>query len=1264
MRTSRSMCSLVVLLILAVATAFGQLYTGSIAGVVKDPSGAVVPNAKVTVTDAGKGFVYTGTTDANGVFSIRALPPATYIEKVDVSGFNPYQREGIVLDVAGHVEANVTLQVASAGQTVTVSEAASPMLQTEDAVTGQTVNRTYINDLPLVGRSVFDLAFLTPGVTQAPNSAYGPGNIGNNFTSDGSRNAQSDILLDGVSTTSYEQNSGFVVPLYTPSVDEVQEFKVQQNNFSAEFGFTGGAVVNVVTRSGTNQFHGSLYEFWRNDLLNANGFFNDLYGTPRPMYRWNDFGGTIGGPIKKDKIFFFGSYEGKRQVTPNSLTLGLPDQAERAGNFGELCGRVGGTFNSSGVCSNPAGQIWDPYANLTYVNGQITRNTPIPYNNLATYASPLNGASASGGQTVPVATLGMTPNVAGNLLNPVALNILKYLPLPNISPGAAGYSPTTNWYGSISAPSNSNQYSTKIDYRISDLDQLSLKFGVVTSSGYSGGGVYPQLTVFDNQTQGINTGVANTTALNYTHTFNPTTLMTISAGYTHSWSHTEGTAALYPNFNPVTDLGLPSYILNSGLTEAPNISFGQGYGTVGTQTWDVMLYGSDVYQLLGSVSKTIGNHDVHFGAEVRSHRINFTQYGIPDGLFSFSQSGTSQLGNGTGGGDSLASFMVGLPTGWSAYQIPASPATQNLQYGGFVQDNWHVNDRLTLNVGVRYDIDAPRTERYNRMSYFDPNAPSPLQAEAGICPACANLLGSFEFVGEDGNPRTPFNTFYGAVAPRFGFAYRLGQNTTFRGGYGIFYDPSKGGAAGVGTGPGGFLGYVTQSSMAEYSSSDNVTPVANLSNPFPGGSGTTQPPGNTAGNLIGLPLGDGGSAPIRTFAPLPQEQSWSFGIEHQLPWNVLIDAEYVGRVGHHLYFGGDDNAIDHLPTAVQQMYINGGAQSLNSQVTWPEAKGCQALLGGGAYSNACWAGTYQNYNNYLPYPQYPYNVWGSSGVISTDPPWANSVYNAFQLKIEKRFSHGLQFLLTYTRSKSLDDSSNTGGNEWIDSGVNGSVGSLATVQDPNNLHLERSLSNFDIPDVFQFTWVYALPFGKGKMYGANWNRLVDSVLGGWQINGIYRWDDGTPLVLGLTGGTSVPTYGGQRPNLPTNLQISSNYGNTLQYFSNASGPAAPAGSTFTTSTGEVCYQNDWYPCQYADGTAPRTLSTRAPGTNNWTASIFKQFPLWSESSKLEFGAEAFNLFNHVQFAAPALTVGQANFGVITAQANQPRIIQLRAKLYF
>src|SRR5215469_8160915 len=418
------------LLMLLGALAQAQIYAGSITGLVQDPSGALVPNASVVLTDTDKGLTYTAKTDSSGRYVLRALPPSTYNIRVEAAGFRSEIQAGIVLVVNQNLKLDVALQLGKTSETVEVTGLA-PVLSTEDAVTGQNLDRKVINDLPLVGRSVFDLALLTPGVTQPAGSTFGSNTMANNFISNGGRNAQADILIDGVSTVGVEQNTAIVNPLYTPSVDAVQEFKVQQSNFTAEVGFSGGTVVNVVTRSGTNDFHGSAYDFLRNDKLNANNFFNNEAGVKIAPVRWNNFGGTLGGPIKKNRTFFFFDYDGTRSSVAHTNNAGVPSPKERAGDFGELCGYQGGTFDANGMCSNPNGQIWDPYTGVfNSSEGGPDRQNFIPFNNLTTYMSPGNPT---------IASLHPIPAVPGNLIDPVAFKMMQWYPLPNLNWGNPAY---------------------------------------------------------------------------------------------------------------------------------------------------------------------------------------------------------------------------------------------------------------------------------------------------------------------------------------------------------------------------------------------------------------------------------------------------------------------------------------------------------------------------------------------------------------------------------------------------------------------------------------------------------------------------------------------------------------------------------------------------------------------------------------------------------------------------------------------------------
>jgi hypothetical protein len=1208
------------LVLLLVAPTRAQLYTGSIVGVVQDPSGAVVSNASIVLTDVDKGVSFKATTDTSGRYVLRAVPPSTYNIRAEAAGFRTEIQNGIVIDVNKNLTVNFSLQVGAAQQSVEVSTQAVE-LATQDAVNGQELNRTFINDLPLVGRAVFDLALLTPGISQPAGNTFGPNTMANNFISDGSRNAQADILIDGVSTVGVEQNTAIVNPLYTPSVDAVQEFKVQQTNFSAEVGFSGATVVNVVTRSGTNSFHGSAYEFLRNDKLNANNYFNNQAGIKKPPVRWNDFGVTLGGPIIKNRTFFFFDYEGSRASNSVTKNAGVPSTLERTGDFGELCGYFGGSFNASGQCLNPDGsnsdgQIWDPYTSVFDVNqGGPVRQNFIPFNNLATYTSPGNPN---------LATAHPIPNGPGNIIDPVAFKMIQLYPLPNLNVGAGLYDYLNNWVGTGADRTRNDQIDIKIDHRFSDATTLSGKLS------YGAGYTKPANlfgNVGDAYSSGFSDGGPRLLALNFTHSFSPKTLLTLSLGLTRGFSFDHGgSAADFPDFDPVKDLGMPSYIEDAGIKAAPSISVYGGYSmeggnnSIGTQAWTYLKYAQETHHLIGTLSHLTGRHELKFGAEGRLRRVNIFFPGIPAGTYSFDYNTTSQ-NPWDGGGDAMAGLMIGAggPGNWGAYEIDYAPASQNWNIGSFVQDNWRATDKLTLNIGLRYDLDLPRTERFNQYSWLDLTSPSPLQV-----PGLNNLKGGLAFANND--HRAPYDTNYHGWGPRFGFAYRVRSNTVVRGGYGIFYSQNKGAAAGTGLSDQGF---VEQTNWLNTYRNDGATPFSFLSDPFPGG---PRPP---TGSSLGLltDVGFGLAGPIRTLTSRPYEQSWSFGIEHEFPGGVVVDTTYVGKKGTHLYFG-NAGAVNILSpgqaTAFQQdpaFYNDFVPNPFDGIITDPNS---------GLFGSPCPAAPscVQRWMLLRPYPQF-------GDITASDPPFASSIYHGFQARAEKRFSSGLQFLATYTNQKSIDDSSVGGGGlTWLG-------GSLDNVlPNPYDHRRERSLSQFDISQILQFSYVYELPIGRGKRVAGGVNSVVDGVIGGWKTAGNWRFDTGQPIILTLSGGQNIPTFGGQRPDLTAPLNRASGL-NLDQYFANPDVAVVPAPYTY--------------------GTAPKVLpDLRMPAVRTGALSLFKEFSLAAmrEGAHLEFRAEAFNALNHPQFDAPNSIVNTGDFGKITKQANSPRQIQLGLKLYW
>jgi hypothetical protein len=1206
------------------SVARAQLYVGSLTGVVTDPSGSVVPRATITLTDVAKGLNYKAATDSAGRYLLRLLPPANYELTVQAPGFRTAVRSGIVLDVNQNATIDVTLQIITTKQAVEV-KATAPLLSTQDATTGQEVNRAFMNDLPLIGRGALDLEMLAPGVNPSAGWAYGSLNsplIQTNFVSNGGRNMTADVLVDGVSATSPEGHPGIQTPLYVPSIDDVQEFKVEQNNFSADKGFSANTLINVVTRSGTNHFHGSAYEFFQNQDLAAASWFTDAYGETKSPYVYNDFGGTLGGPIQKDKTFFFVDYEGNRSHGPAGPFLtGVPSALERTGDFGELCGYAGGTFDSSGMCSGADGQIWDPYSGVYSASaGGAVRSTFIPFNNMATYQSPGNpNLNGTGMQ------LAAQP---GNLIDPVASKMMSYYPLPNYNLNNASYSQYANWTGNSNYTSTMNQFDTRIDRRFGDRDTLSARFSF---DDLLSGGAICYNNFMDPCSFGPDPVDQRAFALNEVHTFSPNTVLTAALGFARQFEYRKGAAANFPGVNIVSTLGFPSYMGDSGVRAAPMTVVGSGYysqgaTSIGSTNSQILYYAIQTYHAMAALDHMRGHHEFKFGGEMRIHQDNETQPGYPGGNFTFLYNSTSQ-GPNYGGGDAMAGLLTGTSTtGSGVYSISPYTSTQNFDWAGYFQDNYRASNKLTLNLGLRYELIIPRTERYNRQAYFDPHMPSPM-GPVTIFGVTQTLPGGLVYDGP--GHRHNIDTNYRGIAPRFGLAYRLTPKMVLRAGYGIYYNPSQFAAAAASGASGGMDGYSANSTMIETYQSNGATPWGRLSNPYP--NGLVFPTGNTLGAKTNIGTGIAEYIPYEN--AMPYTQTWSAGFQYALPGNMVITANYVGTKGTHLYATGWQN-INHNGIAEESL----PATTLAAMVPNP----FYGIVTNPAYPYS--APKIAQVHLYDTWPQYQY-------VNAQYPPVSNSIYHAFQLSVEKRFSSGLQLLVNYTNSKNIDNADVSVGTTW-----DGGIGSEA---DPNDFQNERSVAGFDIPQVLNIAYIYQLPFGSGKHWGGSWNRWVNGFLGGWQTNGMWRFDDGQPIHLSESGGISLPGYT-QRPNLVGQLHINPRSkwfcsGTGCGYFSNQGSTTAQATDVAVVAP------------KYAIGTAPRYLpNVRAPGTSTGALSLFKEIPLnkLREGSRLEFRVEAFNALNHPQFSAPNTVVHGGSFGIISGQANSSREVQLGLKMYF
>jgi hypothetical protein len=1024
---------------------------------------------------------------------------------------------------------------------------------------------------------------------------------------------------------------------YTPSPEAVDEFRVEQSNFSAEYGFSGASVVNMITRSGSNTFHGEGYDFIRNTITDANNWFNDQSGIPIPPVHRNDFGGTIGGPILKNRTFFFFDFDGWRQSAMSTYQAGVPTDAERNnGDFGAVCTTQGGTFDSTGLCTVAAGQIWDPYSSVyepASANGQNAagayRQTFIPYNNLGKYASPgspnLNG------------TIYQLSGAPGDLIDPIAQAMMKLFPEPTAN--MANPTIYDNWIDSGASSFPNNQYDIKVDHRFSQSNMLSAKYSQQWSStvAYNCFGNFA-----DPCAGGPNQNTAHLFTITDEHTFTKTLLLTTTLGFTRGAEQILAYNGDGGVTNPVSTLGFPSYLNSNGFMGVPSMFIDQGtyysagYTSIGGDPYGNYRQGQDTGQITTALNKVVGNHEMKFGFEGRQHQMNYIQTNAPNGTFNFDHEGDSGCPNSYSscGGDGMATFMMGNSDGGAYYEIQDRPATEDRQYAWFAQDNYKFSHKLTLNLGLRYDVSMPRTDRFNRQNWLDLSVVSPFQAAP-----LPTMYGGEVFASS--GERRIVNDDWKDIQPRFGFAYMLNPSTVVRGGYGIYYSQPRSGATGVA--PYGSQGFNQGTSAIETFNNNGATPYTHLSNPFPnlsaqcttnppntscaGTNGLLQPPGSSLGLMNDV--GYGANGPLRNVTNTPYEQSWSFGIEHQLPGKIVLNTMYVGKKGTHLYYSGD-NYINHLGSWIESQNAN-QINNLTTMVNNPMA----------AYDtdpdsplSSPQLQSFQIYN--LPYPQFP------NGVTTEVPPIANSIYHALQITAEKRYSNGLQFLASYVWSKSIDDASAQDDNTtWL--------GSFSSLVDPNKPWMERSLSTFDIPNVFQFSYTYDLPVGRGKMLLGKMPGFLDEIIGGWKTNGIWRVNGGRPLPFTTYDGVPLPTYGTPRPNLfgkpERNKTKDSVWINA--YIANP--------QVFQT------------PPIYSFGNTARTLGVmRSPIAFNTDMSIEKEFPLSKlhEGMNFELRLEAENALNHPVFGTPDTAVDDPNFGVISYTSNTPRQVQLGGKITF
>nr|WP_162539353.1 TonB-dependent receptor [Granulicella sp. WH15] len=1139
-----------------------QKITASLTGTVRDASAATIQNAAITATNTGTQVSATTRTDRAGQFEFSNLPPGPYSLSVDAAGFKRLLRSGLVLNIDQTVHFDLGLEVGSDNQTVEVNSA-EPLLEAQTSDIGQVIDNKSIENLPLNQRNPFALVLLVPGVSGTVTSTF----TGLQFNVNGGRSGTTDVLLDGVPSAPPTDDSNALTIF--PSVDATQEFKVQTSNYSVQFGNAGGGIMNVLYKSGTNDLHGSVYDYFRNSYLDANNYFSNQAGVPLPSFKRNQFGFSLGGPVYipklyngRDKTFFFVDYEGLRQDTATSVLTTVPTLAER-----------GGDFSADTTSSGAPITLYDP---------TTTKAT----------------TSSSGGITYTRAPF-KGNKIDPSRFDPVSANILKYFPLPNRSSSSG----RNNYFAAGSAPYTINQYDIKVDEILSARQRMSFRFS--KRNPVSGFAPLLPASILVAQTATISAQPAIGAGFDYTFAKSSTYIFELRAGVSHVYQNATAPSS---GFDPTT-LGFPSYLASSALATSKSaltfpaivpsgyVQIGAGnYGSIGSAG-----YLGDTFLI--NNTKIVHHHTLNFGGEFRILANNDDQVGQASGNFSFGTNftqGPNALTASSSAGDGFASFLLGLGSGSVTHYFKVVNTISHYA-AGYLQDDWTASDKLTLNLGIRYDLFLPRTERDNRTTYLDLNVPSPLAATTGL----TSLKGGLEYAGVNGNPRTTTDTVYKNFAPRVGFAYHPIDRLVVRGAFGIFFTNNPNQAASTVQN----TGYRTSTSYL--GTIDGATPNNYLSNPFPGGAFTP-----VTGSSLGLVTGTGGSisASIRR-QPSPYTENYNLGVEYQLAKDWMVGVSYVGNHGVQ------------LPTSPNYDQLPDSDLALGSQLlaTVPNPLQGQVQIAG-PLSGA----TIQKRYLLSPFPQFT----GVSGVVVAG---AISHYDSVQIRVEKRFSKRATLLLSYTGSKSMDDDSVGFGGNFGTNGVYQDA-SIPLIQD------SYSLSTFDVSRNLVISGVYKLPIGRGELFGNSWNRFVDALFGGYQFNGIFSAHNGNPLAFSANNVANILNPG-ERPNSNgQNASLGGRVEDRLNRYFNTSNFSQPA--------------------IYTLGNMSRTSGyLRTPGLRNFDLSVFKEFAV-TDRVRTELRGEAFNAFNTPQFAGPDTGVSDATFGVISSQANSPRQIQIALKIRF
>lgn len=1207
-------------------------YTAQIRGTVTDQTGAVVQNANITITNVGTNISTTAKTDSKGLYLLPGLRPDRYVIRAEAPGFRAQEQKDIVLQVDQQTTINFGLSPAGVVTTIEVTQAA-PLLDTESAALGTDVTNEYVRDIPLYGRSMFGLVFLAGGVTETSGSGITDNYpTGTNFVSNGQRNATAQITLDGSPISAPEQGEGGNSNVYyQPSVEIVQEFKVQNNSFSAEYGNNGGTIVNMVLKQGSNNFHGSGWWYGQRSNFDARDYFNT---GEKPDHVRDQYGFSFGGPLKKNKTFFFVDFEKVRQQDPINLEGVVPTALERTGDFSQSPANLPLDPSDPNDPTKTAG-IYDPCAGNQ--GGSPCPHTKFP-NNI----------------------------IPANEIDPIGQAILNLYPSPNVQ-GAVF--PAPNWRQVIVSSDPGWQFDVKLDHQITANQKISGRY----SRHHD---VFTAPTVIGNGDQGdgfIGTTTPQNGGAEYNWAIKPTLL------WTSRFSVDRVNAPVQANKYPsLSDVGLSPDLAANGLTRIPAIGVDDPFLSLFTQCCVDTHFAHTLVSYSSALQWVKGSHSIKFGGEQRVFFNYFWQPDDPTGIFNFSRDVTTSQPNASKGddgeGNPFATILLGYPHDASLHLVPAV-ADKSKETAFYVQDDWKATPKLTLNFGLRYEWSTPYTERFNRLQFNDftgdtgisipvsrnlddPSDPNNPQIDFG---QIGELRGTSLFP-TSGRRNSPVdrNNF----APRFGFAYRLESNTVLRGGAGVFYGmnvatnfqyagPAFAKTANM---------FFTKDNFAHQFACLGPSPTQpTCTSPFPGG--LAPPQGTKYGDLA--QWGFGNSSDLDTVTARNAEiYQWNLGIQHLFPGQIVVGVDYSANRSTHLPWAGAGGIStrnrNFLPSSIRNALVaalnpthdpnnNQVSDYLNAEVPNP----FQCFFTTGAALTGPWCPASPVFNaadvvdsRYTdptipqllllePYPQFD---GGFEGLPTLN---ANSWYHALQIRFQKRASHYISFEGNYTFSKLTDDSS-AGRNAWL-----GNLW-LDNPQVLDDLKAEHAISANDTPQRLTAAIIFDVPVGKERLIGGAMNPVLDAILGGWSLNGVITLQSGQPLGIYNSGDVARFADGNQRPNV-----VCSQLSTGLSYHE-----AAKTGGPILNQN---CFAD---PGDNIPGNAPRYFSNlRGDGIRNLDASLSKEFTI-REGKTVQIRAEMFNAFNHQRFAFPDTASGEDGFGTVTSTTNNFRRMQFGARFQF